>query len=184
MKTISVEIEGKGLGILLHNPAGMGQSGTGKRATSIPTPEAEARAGCYWTEDGKSLAIPAWNVFRALVNAAAAYKDGRTSGSRIVAAGITVEPPMLSFNTDRYEIDVRRVKLPRGGGGILRSRPLLKNWRLSFDLLVNEEDLSPKFFPTLRNITEDCGRTVGLGDFRLATKGPFGKFVVTRWEVS
>jgi len=67
--------------------------------------------------------------------------------------------------------------------GILRSRPLLKDWTLDFDLLVSEEDVSPNYFPTLRAICEDAGRRVGIGDFRIEKNGPFGKFVVESWEV-
>lgn len=138
MKTIKAKIKGVGLGVLLHNPAGMGQS-NGKKV--IPTAEQEAAAGCYWTEDKTSVAVPSWNLFQALVKAAAAWKDGKTTMSRVVAGGVTVEPPMLSFGTKEYAIDTRRAVVQRQG--ILRSRPLLKDWQLEFDLLVNEEDVSP-----------------------------------------
>ncbi len=178
MKTIKAKIRGVGLGILLRNPAGMGQT-NGKRV--IPTPEQEAAAGCYWTDDKTSVAIPSWNLFRALVKAAAGYKQGKISMSRIVAGSVAVEPAMLSFGTKEYGIDRRRVVVQKQG--ILRSRPLLKNWELEFDLLVSEEDVSPTAFPTLRAICEDAGRRVGIGDFRIEKNGPFGKFVVESWQV-
>jgi hypothetical protein len=178
MRIIKAKIKGVGLGILLHNPAGMGQT-NGKRV--IPTAEQEAEAGCYWTEDESSIGIPSWNLFRALVKAAAAFKDGKTSMSRIIAGGVSVEPAMLSFGTKEYAIDVRRAVVQRQG--VLRSRPLLKDWTLSFDLLVSEEDVSAKAFPVLRAICEDAGRRVGIGDFRIEKNGPFGKFVVESWQV-
>lgn len=31
-------------------------------------------------------------------------------------------------------------------------------------------------------IVDDCGTRVGLLDFRPERKGPFGRFVVTKWE--
>lgn len=34
----------------------------------------------------------------------------------------------------------------------------------------------------LRAIIDDSGKRVGLGDFRPACKGPFGRFVVTNWK--
>ncbi|MGA8686207.1 MAG: hypothetical protein WB623_17495 [Candidatus Sulfotelmatobacter sp.] len=43
MKTIKVRIKGTGMGLLLHNPAGMGASNGGKKV--IPTAEQEAKAG-------------------------------------------------------------------------------------------------------------------------------------------
>jgi hypothetical protein len=39
--------------------------------------------------------------------------------------------------------------------------------------------MDPKLF---REIVDAAGKRIGLGDFRPATKGPFGKFVVTSWE--
>jgi hypothetical protein len=38
-------------------------------------------------------------------------------------------------------------------------------------------------YPMLRNIVEEAGRRIGIGDFRLEKKGPFGKFEVTKWKV-
>jgi hypothetical protein len=33
-----------------------------------------------------------------------------------------------------------------------------------------------------RAIVDDAGKRVGLGDFRPATKGPYGRYVVTSWK--
>ncbi len=71
MKTIKVRIKGTGMGLLLHNPAGMGASNGGKKV--IPTSEQEAKAACYYMEDGETLAIPGWNLSRSLVQAAKAF---------------------------------------------------------------------------------------------------------------
>jgi hypothetical protein len=179
MKIIKARIRGKGKGILLHNPAGMGATSSGKKA--IPSPEVEAEAGCYWVEDRSSLGFPSWNLFRCYVKAGAAFKAGKVSGSKIIASGITIEPEMLSFNTKKYDIDSQRAVVMRSG--IIRSRPLLRNWELEFDALVNEEDVDPKFIPVLRAIMEEAGRRVGLGDFRVERNGPYGKFEVVSWEV-
>jgi hypothetical protein len=35
----------------------------------------------------------------------------------------------------------------------------------------------------LREILDASGKRIGLGDFRPACKGPFGKFVVVKWEI-
>src|SRR5206468_9490807 len=105
------------------------------------------------------------------------------SGSKIIAGGVRVGPPMLSFGTKKYAIDTRRAVVQRQG--ILRSRPLLKNWTLDFDLVIEDEEVvSPQFFPTLRDVAEFAGRSIGIGDFRIEKNGPFGKFQVVEWEVS
>jgi hypothetical protein len=127
--------------------------------------------------------FPAWNLFRALTKGASGYKNKatKTTGPRLIASSVQIEPAMLSFGTRKYDIDVRRAVVQKQG--ILRARPLLKKWELEFDLLVNEEDVSPDFFPVLRMIVEDTGRKVGIGDFRVERNGPFGKFQVTSWKV-
>jgi hypothetical protein len=66
MRVIKAKIKGAGMGILLHNPAAMGQSNGGKK--QIPTPEQEAKNGCYFMDDGETLAIPGWNLFRLVPN--------------------------------------------------------------------------------------------------------------------
>ena len=33
-----------------------------------------------------------------------------------------------------------------------------------------------------RQIVDDAGKRIGIGDFRPATKGPFGRFAVTVWR--
>ena len=35
-----------------------------------------------------------------------------------------------------------------------------------------------------REIMDAAGKRIGLGDFRPDCKGPFGKFVVTKWKES
>jgi hypothetical protein len=49
----------------------MGASNGGKKV--IPTSEQEAKAACYYMEDGETLAIPGWNLSRSLVQAAKAF---------------------------------------------------------------------------------------------------------------
>ena len=34
----------------------------------------------------------------------------------------------------------------------------------------------------MRAVGADAGKKRGLGDYRPARKGPFGRFVVTKWE--
>jgi hypothetical protein len=58
-------------------------------------------------------------------------------------------------------------------------RPKLHDWVLGFSLELDLKMFSPK---TLRLIIDDAGSKVGLGDFRPARKGIFGRFVVTKWE--
>jgi len=176
MKVFNVTVEGT-RAILLHNPASMGTSSAGKK--KIPTPEEEAAAGCYWTEDKSSLAFPGWNVYTAIVNEARFFRIGKKSAIPFIAGSIEIEPTMIPFGTTEYEIFTKRAVVQRQG--IMRSRPMLKRWQLSFRVLVDDEaDVAVvKVLPLL---LADVGRRAGFGDHRLEKKGPFGKFKVTQFE--
>lgn len=178
MRTIAVTIEGT-TPILLHNPAGMGRGTAGK--TAIPTPEVEAEASCYWLDEKKAaLAYPADNLKCAMIQTAPQYKAGKQRLTPFVAGSIYIEPPMLSFGTPKYEIDTRRAVVVRQG--ILRSRARIpKGWRLTFDILV-DDDFPVKELEVLKTILEEAGRRVGVGDYRPARKGWFGKFKVVAWK--
>ena len=185
MFKVDVTINGLPPGILLHNPAAglMGGNKTGKKPT-IPPPEDEAAAGLYWTEDSSSIAFPSWNIHRAMTAGAAGFKLGKRAMSPYIAGSLTFLPVMASFNTTNYRVDIRRAVIQRQG--IMRSRPNLFPWELSFIIQVAEEDFpNPAIIDeSLKAIMEDTGRRIGIGDFRPGCKGPFGRFQVTRWEVS
>jgi len=171
-----VEIEGIGPGILLHNPSGMGKNK--KAAKSIPTPEAEAEAAAYWTDDKSSLAFPGDNIRSALTAACAGWKlpsNKKLSLGLIVAGDVNIEPIMVPFGTLDYEIMVKRVVVQRQG--VLRARPLLKTWKLKFIVAWEAAHLGDDFHSTvLPELLDRLGGTIGIGDFRPARKGPYGRF--------
>ena len=79
---------------------------------------------------------------------------------------------------DGWSVDTRPVRIPSTGGRILAHRPIFYDWSLFFFLELDESVISPNL---LREIVDAAGSRIGLGDFRPACKGPFGKFVVTHW---
>jgi len=80
---------------------------------------------------------------------------------------------------ESWTVDTRAVRIPSTGGRILCHRPCFHDWRLRFTLKVDTDMISLKL---MREIVDAAGKRVGLGDFRPDCKGPFGKFVVTRWK--
>lgn len=149
------------------------------KSSGIPTPEEEALNGCYWTEGKESVGFPADNVKGSMIIASGAYKAGKTKLTPFVAGSVYLEPAMLSFNTKKYEIDTRRAVVQRQG--ILRSRPRLPKWQLAFDLVV-DDDFPVRELDVLNQILAEAGRRVGVGDYRPAKKGWFGKFKITKWK--
>lgn len=190
MRVVEVTIQGTAA-ILLHSPQGMNTQSDGKK--KIPTPEEEAAASCYWTDDSKtSLAFPGMNIHRSMISAAGAFKAGRLSMTPYIAGGIEIQPEMVPFHLlgakgervliGKYDIDIRRAVVQRAG--VMRARARIpKGWMLSFCIHVNEEDLPQKTsLEMLKAILAEAGRRIGIGDFRPQKTGPFGKFVVVKWE--
>lgn len=178
----TVAISGLGQGVLLHNPLGsMGRGRAGGQKV-IPTAEDEAEGGLYWTDDKKSLGFPAYNFHRGLIAAATGWKlptNKKMALSPVIAGDVTVHPPVISFETTEYEIFVCRAVVE--GKGVLRSRPLIKDWKLILEVHWESQHLGKDFhIELLPDLLTRLGHSVGIGDFRPAKKGPFGRFGVDK----
>jgi len=141
--------------------------------------EDQAEIGAYRTPDGK-LYVPSVAMQRALVNAASYSKGkGRATLAKIAAACIMISPEYLILAPQKYTIDARAVVIKATGGRIVRYRPRFDKWKLSFNLEYDDTLLTNE---QVRKIVDDCGQRVGILDFRPEKKGPFGRFMVTKWE--
>jgi len=158
----------------------------GSRLASVGekgTPAEQAEARLYVGHDGKPM-IPQPNLFRCLIDAGQFFKSGRsrvtTQKSSLLPSCLEVEGLELPIqHKDPWTVDTRAVRIPSTGGRILCHRPCFNDWRLAFTLRVDTELLSVRL---LREIVDAGGKRIGLGDFRPACKGPFGKFVVVEWN--
>ena len=178
MKTIKVSI--KGISPLLMHRFDVSDAASGGPVKVPDSAEEAAEKAAYRLPDGM-LYVPAENVRAALV-AAAVYEKGRGRASlqKYAAAAIFVSPQALELGTDKYEIDARPVVVPATRGRVIRYRPRLDKWGLTFYLEYDDELLTEE---QVRRIVDHCGSKVGLLDFRPQKKGPFGRFMVERWEV-
>jgi hypothetical protein len=148
----------------------------------LPPREAAERSA-YRTDKG-DLYLPAANLLSAIVQAGQFTKVGRkqltTAKSSIVPAAVGLSPPELMFGTRTFEVDSRPVVMAAAGGArVMRHRARLDEWKLRFDLLLDETMIAPE---AARQLVDDAGRKIGIGDFRPARRGPFGRFVVTGWK--
>jgi hypothetical protein len=147
------------------------------------TPREQATPKTYSDKDG-NLYIPGPNIFACLIAAGSFHKVGKskvtTQKSSLIPAGISIEEIICPLGTKDFEVDSRSVVIPATGGRIMCHRPRLDNWGVQFTLSIDEAMFAPDF---VRLLVDDAGSKVGLGDFRPARKGPFGRFFVTSWEV-
>jgi len=153
------------------------------KSKSKLSPREQAEKKAYADENG-NLFLPGPNIFSCLIQAGTFHKIGKksvtTMKSSLIPAGISVVDIVCPLNTKEFEVDSRSVVIPSTGGRIMCHRPRLDSWGCTFTLDVDEEMFHPDF---VREIVDDAGRKIGLGDFRPARKGPFGKFAIVGWAV-
>lgn len=159
-----------------------GTRGSGS-AKDRGTPLEIAESKLYSGLDGKPM-IPQPNLLRCLIEGGRFHKTGKTqlttSKSSHLYACVSIEGAEISLiHTQPWKVDTRAVRIPSTGGRILAHRPMFDDWALEFEVILDTSILGAKVF---RMVVDDAGNRIGLGDFRPATKGPYGRFVVTRWE--
>ncbi|WP_431861374.1 hypothetical protein [Azospirillum sp.] len=154
------------------------------------TPRQQAEPKRYADDQGR-LYIPGPNIFAAIIAAGTFHKAGKskltTMKTSLIPAGVMVDD-VVCLLTDaaenpltEWEVDSRSVVIPSTGGRIMAHRPRVDAWCATFSLDVDTTMFSPNL---IRAVVDDAGKKIGLGDYRPARKGPFGRFVVTKWEVA
>jgi hypothetical protein len=148
------------------------------------TPLDIAQSKLYIGNDGNPM-IPQPNLLRCLVEGGRFTKIGKsqvtTAKSSILYACVDVqgaEVPII--HQQPWKVDTRAVRIPSTGGRILAHRPMFDDWALEFVVDLDTSILGEKL---LRQIIDDAGKRIGMGDFRPQCKGPYGRFVVNNWEV-
>lgn len=151
---------------------------SGKRGT----PREQAQPKLYASEAGKPV-IPGANVLACIVCAGEHIKAGRsklsTKKTSLIPAGIAVLEPELALSPATWEVDSRPVVIPATGGRVICHRPRFDQWALALTLEVDAELFSETL---VRELLDIAGKRIGLGDFRPARRGPFGRFKVVSWK--
>lgn len=146
------------------------------------TMEEQAEIAAYRNKESNELFVPGIAVWACLVSGAVYSKGkGRATLQKPTAACLMVTPEYCYLGTQQYEIDARPVVVPSTKGRIVRFRPRFNEWSIDFNL---EYDPALLMEVQVREIVDNSGKRVGLLDFRPACKGPFGRFVVTSWQVN
>ena len=149
---------------------------------SQPVPRDQAAARLYIGADGKPV-LPAPNLMRAFVDAGAFIKAGKsklsTLRTSIVPAGLSIDELELPLSPGRWECDSRSVVIPSTGGRIMCHRPRFDEWRIVATLTVDDTLFSEG---VIRELVDLAGSRIGVGDFRPARRGPFGRFRVDAWR--
>ncbi len=148
--------------------------------------EEVAEEKIYRDEQGNT-GVPSENLFACLAEAGRSVKLGKkqisTASSTILPSFLSIEELFLPFIDDpEWVVDKRRGQSTNGANkvavGIIR--PKFLDWKFGVTLEIDESEASPD---TVRELLAKAGKSIGLGDFRPAKKGPFGRFEVASWKV-
>ena len=181
MKTIEVKIQG--ISPLLQHRFPEEEQETKTKKKSATSNDGAVETSLYRLPDG-TIYEPSTHILGALKAAGGRYQikgRGKATYRNIIGGGaVVIEPDAVLHLYQRWEVDSRPVVNPSTKGRVLRKRPCFKEWALSFRLLVDEEEMPVE---TLKEILDVAGRSVGIGDFRPSKGGPFGRFLVSRFDI-
>lgn len=181
MKTIEVRIEG--ISPLLQHRFAVEDHDAKSKKQSATSGDADIKKSLYQLPDG-TVYQPAEHLMGALKTAGPSFQiPGRrkVTYKNVVSGGyLIIEPFAIPHLNPKWEIDSRPVVVPATKGRVLRKRPCFREWALSFKFIVDEMEIP---VAVLKEMLDLAGRNVGIGDFRPAKGGSFGRFQVTRFEV-
>lgn len=185
MKTFKVEIEGVSP-LLIHRfqesseqPEKMKISG--KR--DFGTPREQAEKCCYVDVGSNQLWVPSTWIKGAMASISSDYKlpSSRKSVKSVIGGAVLVGEEKIYFSPRKtisdIEVDSRPCVVQRAR--IMRHRARLESWKISFVLEIENDILDSE---NVHKILSDAGRRSGIGDFRPQKGGPFGRYIVTKWE--
>jgi hypothetical protein len=180
LKPVVFKVTGQSA-VLMNSPGKMKVHSRGIGLKTIPTPEEEAESGAYRMPSGQ-LYLPSTHFFGAILLAASGQKIGKKSAPQILAAGLFQEEelfPLCCPQTGQpirdYEIDTRRAVVQRAA--VMRSRAKIPAWQATIRFMYEPLLINPEIIESTLTL---AGRVVGVGDYRPAKKGPFGRFGVIR----
>lgn len=128
--------------------------------------------------------VPAEMLLAALVEAGRYVRlDGKrqlsTAKSSLVPGVLTILTARMPIAPGDWEVDIRQGRNPNGGEGVCLIRPRFDAWAFDAEFVFDAEAIGEK---QTRELWDIALSRVGLGDFRPARKGPFGRSIVKCWE--
>lgn len=153
-----------------------------------PLPRDHADSRVYKDDQGRPY-VPGVNLMACLIAAGVFLRaDGKrqfsTAKSSILPGLISLEESAILLhdhadNPAKWEVDMRRGVNPNGNEAVAVVRPRFDQWTMTFHLVINEDQVPEA---KIRELIDIAGRSIGLGDFRPARKGTFGRFKIVTWK--
>lgn len=158
---------------------------TSSKAKAQKDPKDVAAEQLY-TNDKGEIIIPMPNLLSCIMDGGYFHKAGKkqitTRTSSLIPAYVFFDDPWFPLvSRGGWRVHAMPVVNQSTNGRILAYRPVFDDWSVTFDMNLDDEDFSSDF---LREIVDTAGKRMGLGGWRPARKGPFGRFRVDEWKVT
>lgn len=180
MKVIAVEVQG--ISPLLQHRYPLEDAGAQSTAKNKKQKEDDIEKALYRLPDG-TIYQPSVHFISTMKKAGAKYQipgQGKATYKNLIGSGaVIISPDAIPHRNQQYEVDIRPVVVPATRGRVARMRPIFKTWSLKFNIEYDEDEISAV---TIKELLEYAGTRVGIGDFRPEKGGPFGRFMVTRFQ--
>lgn len=188
---ITLESIGNGM---LQNPMTqktLDELQTGIRGAVDKTLSSETIAKSRVIKDSKGNAgIPIEYLLGCLVEAGRLVKNGK---KQISTAGTTTIFAFLDFGDMTFlpfkmhspmVVDRRKGNLNNAGKStaVCIIRPKFEKWAIELEAIITTEGDFAAKEDVVKKLFEAAGSQVGIGDFRPAKRGPFGRFRVAEWK--
>ena len=181
MKTIDIEISGISP-ILQHRFAIDNGEAKGPTKKNKNQQTDDVEQSLYRLQDGK-IFQPAIHLLSAMKKAGAKFQipgqRKQTYKNLIGSGAVIISPSDIVHRYQEYAVHVCSVVVPATKGRIIRRRPMLPKWALSFQLEYDDLEIGEK---DIREILDYAGKCVGIGDWRPEKGGSFGRFLVSKFK--
>jgi len=182
MKTYNITIEGTSP-LLMNRPSQLDigeKSKTSKRETETPEEIAEHK---LYKDAEEQIYMPATWFQGCIVEAGKKKKmmgkgSSKATYSKVAGSSVEINPFEIVLKADWKVFSILAVNPTTHGRNVLH-RPQFSKWKVDFEVTFDEEDIE---VPVMKELFDIAGRSVGVGDWRPAKKGRFGKFQVTSWK--
>jgi len=181
MEKIEIEIKGETPYLMHAFPMTKADEKETKRP-GISDYTKEVEESLYRLPDGK-IYVPSTQIQGSLIEAGKNFQipgKKKSTYSGLIGGLLIITPDAIIINPQEFVIDRRSVVVPATRGRVIRERPKFNNWSLKFNIENLEEDGIPN--TTVKKILDYAGSYIGIGDFRPKKKGPFGRFIVTKFK--
>ena len=130
----------------------------------------------------KEISIPGVYIRNSLIEAGKQFKivgKGKATYSKLIGATVEVNPEKITLKPQKYEVFSIAAVNPSTKGRVMTHRPRFNEWNLNFEIVLNDDGIPTE---VINEELEYAGRYVGIGDWRPAKKGMFGKFMITSFK--